>query len=178
MKKILFSLAFIFATANIFGQSTSQSFERAGFRVKCHCKLEYHAELTNLARRQASGSGIIGSYVCFLNIEDVNKALSANVNVYDYSPAYRGLDRAQIFSYEKRYLEDYATNLGRSRITYDFVDYKGLSAIRYSFLQEGIYTEVLVFLSHQKHYQIQVMSNDASNRRRVFDEMINSFETF
>lgn len=178
MKKILLFFAFIICTSNTFCQSTFQNFQSAGFRVKCSCKLEYDAESTNLAKRQAPGSGIIGSYVGFSNIEDINKALIANVNVYDHSPAYRGINPAQITFLEKKYLEDYANNLGKSGITYDFVYYKGSNAIKYSFMQEGIYSDVIVFLSNQKHYQILVMSNNATNRNRVFKEMIDSFETY
>ena len=79
-----------------------------------------------------------------------------NINIYDESKSYRNIQPSGYATFEKKYLEQYATNLKNAGISYTYTTYQGVSAIEYTFDQQGLPTKAIIFLKSKKSYLLQV----------------------
>jgi hypothetical protein len=75
--------------------------------------------------------------------------------------------------YVSKYLEQYATNLKNSGIAYTYTTYQGVSAIEYTFDQQGLPTKAIIFLKNKKSYLIQVGTR--KNLSTKFSSLKSSF---
>jgi hypothetical protein len=79
-----------------------------------------------------------------------------NINIYDESKNYKNIQSSGYATFEKEYLEEYATNLKNAGMRYTYVTYQGVSALEYTFDQQGLPTKALIFLKNKKSYLLQV----------------------
>ena len=148
---ILIFLFFI----NIYPQNSYQTFPTAGFKVKSGCQLEVNKTFIQMAEQQGMNN-ILAAYVCAENREDLNIGVINNINIYDETKNYKDLQPSGYAIYEKNYLKQYATNLENAGISYNYTTYHGVPAIEYSFSQQGLPTNAIIFLKDKKSYLLQV----------------------
>ncbi len=155
-KKIISStiLALLFI-ANIYGQETYQTFTNAGFKVKCGCKLYVNTTFISMAKQQGANN-ILAAYICAENEDNPDIGVINNINIYDESKSYKNIQPSGYSTFEKKYLEQYATNLKNAGISYTYTTYQGVSAIEYTFDQQGLPTKAIIFLKNKKSYLLQV----------------------
>ena len=155
-KKLIFlmTLALIFTT-NLYGQDGYQTFANAGFKVKCGCKLYVNTLFINMAEQQGMNN-VLAAYICAENEDNPDIGVIHNINIYDESSSYKKLQTADYALFEKKYLEEYATNLKNAGMRYAYVTYQGVSALEYTFDQQGLPTKALIFLKNKKSYLLQV----------------------
>ncbi len=157
MKKKIISttiLALLFI-ANIYGQETYQTFTNAGFKVKCGCKLYVNTTFISMAKQQGANN-ILAAYICAENEDNPDIGVINNINIYDESKSYKNIQPSGYATFEKKYLEQYATNLKNAGISYTYTTYQGVSAIEYTFDQQGLPTKAIIFLKNKKSYLLQV----------------------
>lgn len=157
MKKKIISttiLALLFI-ANIYGQETYQTFTNAGFKVKCGCKLYVNTTFISMAKQQGANN-ILAAYICAENEDNPDIGVINNINIYDESMSYKKIQPLGYATFEKIYLEQYATNLKNAGISYTYTTYQGVSAIEYTFNQLGLPTKAIIFLKNKKSYLLQV----------------------
>ena len=147
-------LALLFV-ANIYGQETYQTFTTAGFKVKCGCKLYVNTTFIQMAKQQGANN-IIAAYICAENEDNPDLGVINNINVYDESKSYKNIQPSGYAYFEKKYLEQYATNLKNAGISYTYATYQGVSALEYTFDQQGLPTKAIMFLKNKKSYLLQV----------------------
>ena len=117
---------------------------------------------------------VIAAYLCAENEDNPEYGVINNINIYDESSSYSGISRDKYAYFEKKYLEEYAKQLSANGMTYEYVTYKGVSALQYSFDQMGLPTKAIMFLKDKKSYLIQVGSR--YNLATKFNALKNSFE--
>jgi hypothetical protein len=164
-------LALLFV-ANIYGQDTYQTFTSAGFKVKCGCKLYVNTTFISMAKQQGMNN-IIAAYICAENEDNPDIGVIHNINIYDESKSYKNIQPSGYAYFEKKYLEQYATNLKNSGIAYTYTTYQGVSAIEYTFDQQGLPTKAIIFLKNKKSYLIQVGTR--KNLSTKFSSLKSSF---
>jgi len=147
-------LALLFV-ANIYGQETYQTFANAGFKVKCGCKLYVNTTFITMAKQQGMNN-ILAAYICAENEDNPDIGVIHNINIYDESKSYKNIQPSGYATFEKKYLEQYATNLKNTGISYTYTTYQGVSAIEYIFEQQGLPTKAVIFLKNRKSYLLQV----------------------
>jgi hypothetical protein len=147
-------LALLFV-ANIYGQETYQTFTNAGFKVKCGCKLNVNTIFITMAKQQGINN-ILAAYICAENEDDPDIGAIHNINIYDESKSYKNIQPTSYATFEKKYLKQYATNLKNAGFSYTYATYQGVSAIEYTFDQEGLQTKAIIFLKNKKSYLLQV----------------------
>lgn len=147
-------LALLFV-ANIYGQETNQTFTSAGFKVKCGCKLYVNTTFIQMAKQQGMNN-ILAAYICAQNEDNPDIGVIHNINIYDESKSYKNIQPSGYATFDKKYLEQYATNLKNSGISYNYITYQGVSAIEYTFDQQGLPTKAIIFLKNKKSYLLQV----------------------
>ncbi|MDO9511231.1 MAG: hypothetical protein Q7J34_05700 [Bacteroidales bacterium] len=147
-------LALLFI-ANIYGQETYQTFTNAGFKVKCGCKLYVNTTFISMAKQQGANN-ILAAYICAENEDNPDIGVINNINIYDESKSYKNIQPSGYATFEKKYLEQYATNLKNAGISYTYTTYQGVSAIEYTFDQQGLPTKAIIFLKNKKSYLLQV----------------------
>ncbi len=157
MKKKIISmtiLALLFV-ANIYGQETYQTFVNAGFKVKCGCKLYLNTTFITMAKQQGINN-ILEAYICAENEDNPDIIVINNINIYDESKSYKNIQTSSYATFEKKYLEQYTTNLKNAGISYNYTTYQGVSAIEYTYDQQGLPTKAIIFLKNKKSYLLQV----------------------
>jgi len=157
MKKKIISitiLALLFV-ANIYGQETYQTFATEGFKVKCGCKLYVNTTFIQMAKQQGMNN-ILAAYICAENEDNPDIAVINNINIYDESKSYKNIPLSGYATFEEKYLEQYATNLKNAGINYEYTTYQGVSALEYTFDQQGLPTKAIIFLKNKQSYLLQV----------------------
>jgi hypothetical protein len=147
-------LALLFV-ANIYGQETYQTLTSAGFKVKCGCNLYVNTTFIQMAKQQGINN-ILAAYICAENEDNPDIGLIHNINIYDESKSYKNIQPSGYATFEKKYLEQYATNLKNAGMIYSYTTYQGISAIEYTFDQQGLPTKAIIFLKNKKSYLLQV----------------------
>lgn len=155
MRNISITILALLFVANIYGQETYQSFTSAGFKVKCGCKLYVNSTFISMAKQQGMNN-ILAAYICAENEDNPDIGVIHNINIYDESKSYKNIQPSGYASFEKKYLEQYATNLKNAGISYSYTTYQGVSAIEYTFDQQGLPTKAIIFLKNKKSYLLQV----------------------
>lgn len=177
MKTKILSIAisiFIFS-ANSLAQQAYQTFSSAGFKVQCGCKLYKNSLFIEMAESQGINN-IKGAYVCIENESNPDRAVAYNINIYDNSKDYANMSPAHYGFYEKKLLEQYASNLKDANMRYTMTTYKGEAAIEYTLYQFGdVPTKALFFLKNQKSYLLQVGTREGVNNK--FNALKSSFTT-
>lgn len=157
MKKGIISMIILvqlFVT-NLYSQDTYQTFVSAGFKVKCGCKLYVNTLFITMAKQQGMDN-VLAAYICAENEENPDLGVIYNINIYDESNNYKKLNTSDYSLFEKNYLEQYATSLKNSGMRYTYTTYQGVSALEYTFDQQGMPTKALIFLKNKKSYLLQV----------------------
>jgi hypothetical protein len=157
MKKKIISITIlaIFFVANIYGQETYQTFTTAGFKVKCGCKLYVNTTFIQMAKQQGM-SNIIAAYICAENEDNPDIGVINHINIYNETKSYKNIQPSGYALFEKKYLEQYATNLKNAGISYSYTTFQGVSTIEYTFDQQGLPTKAIIFLKNKKSYLLQV----------------------
>lgn len=155
MRNISMTILALLLVANIYGQETNQSFPNAGFKVKCECKLYVNTTFISMAKQQGVND-ILAAYICALNEDNPDLGVIHNINIYDESKSYTSIQPSGYTTFEKKYLEQYATNLKNAGINYTYTTYQGVSSIEYTFDQQGLPTKAIIFLKNKKSYLLQV----------------------
>lgn len=156
MKKIYFLL--LVGLTSVFSmnaQTAYQIFESAGFKVKSDCSFSKNITFVRMARDQGMNN-VLAAYICGENTEDPQTGVITNINIYDESSNYKKLKPSEYSDFEAKYLKQYSSNLSAAGITYNYITYLGVSAIEYTFSQQGLPTKAIVFLKDKKSYLIQV----------------------
>lgn len=174
MRKTLLIITLFFA-ATFIGKSQAgyQTFPSAGFKVKCGCKLYVNSTFIQMAKQQGE-MGIIGAYICAENEDNPDIAVIVNINVYDESPSYKSISTTGYALFEKKYLDQYAKNLSSSGIQYNYTTYKGVSALEYTYDQNGTPTKAIMFLNGKKSYLLQTATRKGLTTK--YTALKNSFE--
>ncbi|MBC8146636.1 MAG: hypothetical protein H8E98_01480 [Bacteroidetes bacterium] len=154
-KIISITILALFFVANIYGQETYQIFTTAGFKIKCGCKLYVNTTFIQMAKQQGMNN-IIAAYICAENEKNPDIGVINNINIYDESKSYKNIQHSGYALFEKKYLEQYVTNLKSAGISYSYTTFQGVSALEYAFNQHGIPTKAIIFLRNKKSYLIQV----------------------
>jgi len=136
-------------------QTAYQTFESAGFMVKSDCNFNKNTTFVRMAKEQGMNN-ILAAYICGENTEDPQTGVITNINIYDESSNYKDLSPAEYSYFEAKYLKQYKSNLSAAGINYKIITYLGVSAIEYSFSQQGLPTKAIVFLIDKKSYLLQV----------------------
>lgn len=153
-KKIAILVLTVFLILNGYGQSI-QTFYSAGFKVNCDCKLVVNSTFLQLASQQGVNN-VLASYYCAENEDSYETSVVYNINIYDESDTYNSLEKSDYAQFESGYLEQYASNLKASDISYTYITYQGVDAIEYTFSQLGLPTKAIIFLKDKKSYLVQV----------------------
>jgi hypothetical protein len=155
-KKVLtITILTLFFIANIYRQSGSQTFTAAGFKVISGCKLLVNSTFIQMAKQQGI-TNVLAAYLCAENEDNPDIGVINNINIYDESKSYKNIQPSGYATFERKYLEQYATNLKNAGISYSYIKYHGVSALEYTFDQQGLPTKAIVFLKNKKSYLLQV----------------------
>lgn len=176
MKKKIISmtiLALLFV-ANMHGQESYQTFTSAGFKVKCGCKLFSNTTFITMAKQQGMNN-ILAAYICAENKDNPDIGVIHNINIYDESKSYKNIQPSGYKNFEKKYLEQYATNLKNAGMSYTYITYQGVSALEYTFDQGGLPTKAIIFLKNKKSYLLQVATRTSLTRK--YNSLKSSFVT-
>ena len=175
MKNKLLLLLMCVASVTVYAQENYQYFKTAGFKVKCGCSLYVNNTFIQMAKQQGT-IDIIGAYICAENKEDYNSGVIININIYDESKSYTTTRTAGYSKVEKAFLDSYAANLAASNLNYQYISYKGVNALQYSFSQNGLPTKAIVFVKNKKSYLIQLATR--KNLQTKYSSLIQSFEFY
>jgi hypothetical protein len=175
MKTNIFPLILlILSTAvQISAQDSFQAFPSAGFKVKCGCKLYTNSLFIQMAKQQGANN-IIAAYICAENEDNPETGVIYNINIYDESKSYNKIQPSGYAYFEKKYLEGYANNLKNAGFSYHFTTYQGVTAIEYTFDQQGLPTKAIIFLKNKKSYLIQVGTRESLTTK--YNTIKTSFE--
>ena len=154
-KILLLGIVFMVTAFEAYTQNAYQTFTSAGFKVKCECKLYINTTFITMAKQQGVNN-IIAAYVCAENEDNPDIAVINNINIYDESKSYKDIRPSDYAIFEKKILEQYATNLKNAGMNYTYVTYQGVSAIEYTFYQQSLPTKAIFFLKNKKSYLLQV----------------------
>ena len=163
----------LFFVADIYGQETYQSFPNAGFKVKCGCELYVNSTFISMAKQQGMNN-ILAAYICAENEDNADIGVIHNINIYDESENYKNIQPSDYIFFEKIYLNQYATNLKNEGISYTNIIYHGVSALEYTFKQQGLSTKSIIFIKHKKSYLLQIASK--KNLQERYNSLKSSFE--
>ncbi len=141
--------------AKIYGQETYQTFTSAGFKVKCGCELYVNTLFITMAKEQGM-TNVLAAYICAENKDSPDLGVIHNINIYDESKNYKNIQSSEYATFEKKYLEEYASNLKNAGMRFNYTTYQGVSALEYTFDQQGLPTKALFFLKNKKSYLLQV----------------------
>lgn len=154
MKVIITIASILISTSLIIAQERIQSFQSAGFKVKCGCELKVNTLYIQMAKQNGINN-IIAAYICGENENSSEIGVANNINITDESATYNKISPSYYGYFEKRTLEVYASNLQKAGFEYNYTNYKGVSALEYSFDQQGLPTKAIYFIKNKKTYLIQ-----------------------
>jgi hypothetical protein len=146
---------FLLIGFNLSAQNSYQTFASAGFKIKCACNLYINSTFIKLAN-QTGSKDIIAAYICAENEDSPELGIIYNINIYNESKSYAKIPPARYAYFEKKYLEAYAANLSNAGIPFSYTIYQGVTALEYSFDQQGLPTKAIMFLKNKKSYLLQV----------------------
>ncbi len=155
IKFLLTTISVLLFFVNIYGQDTYQTFTIAGFKVKSDCKLNVNSTFVQMAKQQGI-KNVLAAYFCAENENNPNIGVINNINIYDESNNYNKIQPSGYASFERKYLEQYATNLKSAEISFSYTTYQEVAAIEYTFNQQGLPTQAIIFLKNKKSYLLQV----------------------
>lgn len=163
----------LFFAATVYGQETYQTFPKAGFKVKCGCKLYTNSTFIQMAQQQGT-TNIIAAYICSENEDSPETGVITNINVMDESKSFKNVKTSDYTYFEKKALEKYAVNLKNAGMSYSYTTFQGVSAIEYTFDQGGtLPTKAIVFYKNKKSYLLQVATR--KNLTAKYNKLKNSF---
>lgn len=171
-KIILITILAFFFAANIYGQETYQTFTNENFKVKCGCKLYVNTTFIQMSKQQGINN-IIAAYICAENEDNPDIGVINNINIYDKSKSYKNIQPSEYTLFETKYLKQYETSLKNAGISYSYTKFQGVSAIEYTFDQQGVPTKAIIFLKNKKSYLIQVCTRKGLLTK--FNSMKSSF---
>ena len=154
-KIILIIIIALFSVANMFAQDSYQTFTSAGFKVKCGCRLYVNSTFIQMAK-QHGANNIVAAFICAENEDSPELGVIYNINIYNESKRYDKIPTSRYAFFEKKYLEEYAANLSNAGIPFSYTTYLGVTAIEYSFDQQGLPTKAIMFLKNKRSYLLQV----------------------
>ena len=173
-KIILITILVFFSGANIYGQETYQTFTTASFKVKCECKLYVNTTFIQMAKQQGA-KNILAAYICAENKDSPDIGVINNINIYDESKSYKNNKTFDFKLIEKKILEQYAVNLKNAGMSYIYTTFQGVTAIEYTFDQQGLPTKAIIFFKNKKSYLIQVGTRKNLNTK--YNSLKSSFVT-
>jgi hypothetical protein len=163
----------LFFTATIYGQETYQSFPTAGFKVKCGCKLYTNTTFIKASKQQGV-TNILAAYICGENEDSAETGVINNINIYDESKSFKNIKPSNYAYFEKKTLEQYASNLKNAGMSYSYTTFQGVSAIEYTFDQGGtLPTKAVFFLKNKKSFLLQVATR--KNLTAKYNKLKTSF---
>lgn len=146
---------FLLIGFNLSAQNSYQTFASAGFKIKCACSLYINSTFIKLAN-QTGKKDVIAAYICAENEDSPELGVIYNINIYNESKSYDRIPSSRYAFFEKKYLEAYAANLSNAGISFSNTIYQGVTALEYSFDQQGVPTKAIMFLKNKKSYLLQV----------------------
>ena len=146
---------FLLTGINLSAQNSYQTFASAGFKIKCACNLYINSTFIKLTN-QSGSKDIIAAYICAENEDSPELGVIYNINIYNESKSYAKIQPSRYAYFEKNYLEAYAANLSNAGIPFSYTIYQGVTALEYSFNQQGLPTKAFMFLKNKKSYLLQV----------------------
>ena len=149
-----------------------QTFEKAGFKVKCGCNLYSNATFLQMAEAQGIDN-VLAAYVCAENESNPYVGIVVNINVTNLANGYSSIPTAGYAQFERKFVEQYATNLKNEGIRYSKVQFQDVTALEYTFDQMGMPTKAIVFLKNKKSYLMQVGTRKNLNQK--YSQLKNSF---
>ncbi len=170
--KVIFAFMFCVSVMTGLCQNSYQTFSSAGFKVKCPCTLKVNSTFIQMMKGQ--NKTVVGAYVCAENEDNPEYGVINNINIYDESSSYVKIPSNGYAYFEKKYLEQYASQLAANGMTYKYVTFKGVTALEYSFDQMDLPTKAIMFLRNKKSYLIQVGARQ--NLETKFSSLKSSFE--
>jgi len=163
----------LLSVTNIYSQNSYQIFTNEGFKVQCECKLYENTKFISRAEKQGMRN-ILAAYICAENEDNLDIGVFHNINIYDESENYKNIQPSDYIFFEKIYLNQYATNLKNEGISYTNIIYHGVSALEYTFKQQGLSTKSIIFIKHKKSYLLQIASK--KNLQERYNSLKSSFE--
>ena len=161
-KALLFAFAASIAATSLSSAQTVQTFPKDKFMVGCNCKL--YPDVVHMRLVRESGSKVpVSAYVCAANKDSYERATINNITIQDLSANYKvyktiPADKAAAM-FETGMLKQYYDNLLANGMEAEYTTYRGVKAIRYSFMQmETMPTEAIFFIKNKKGYLLQVAS--------------------
>ena len=157
MKHVQILFMCLLSMNQTFSQSNYQYFNSAGFKVKCECQLRVNNTFIQMAQQQEQDNvRIISAYTCsdYNGVPELGKIF--NINVYDLSSNYNGMNSTSSLKFEREYLKKYAALLASNNLNFSYINYKGASAIEYYFSQMNLPTKAIFFVKNKKSYLLQV----------------------
>ena len=157
MKTLNLNITFIFLSIGIIlsAQNSYQSFPSAGFKVKCGCNLRVNALFIQMAKQQGM-ENIVAAYFCAENEDNPDIGVVVNINIYDESARYAKFKPENHAYFTRKCLESYADNLSKAGIQFSYSTFQGVTAIEYTFDQNGLPTKAIMFYKNKKSYLLQV----------------------
>jgi hypothetical protein len=149
---LFFSLIFI---SKLGAQNKVQVFKNAGFKVMCGCDLYVNSIFIDMTKQNGINN-ILAAYICAENKDNSEIGVVNNINVTDEIASFNKINPSNYAYFEKKTLETYALNLKNGGFNYNYITFKGVSALEYTFEQQGLPTKALFFLKNKKTYLIQV----------------------
>ena len=173
MKNLIVLLTLIITTNfAAFSQNSYQTFQAAGFKVKCDCNLCVNSVFTEAAKAQGTNN-IIAAYICAENEDDPQKGVIVNINVYDESANFQKFKPTLHDYFKKKILENYAAKLSQAGFKSEYVSFQGETALEYNFDQNGLPTKAIMFFKNQKSYLLQLATR--SGLAVKYDALKSSF---
>jgi hypothetical protein len=173
MKIIVTVLFVLFSLCSINAQESTQIFKNGGFKVKCGCELRVNSLYIQMAKQNGINN-IQAAYICGENENIPEIGVANNINITDESASYSKINPSNYGYFEKRTLDVYAKNLQNAGFNYQYTNYKGVSALEYSFDQMGLPTKAIFFIKNKKTYLIQVGTR--TNLLSKYNKLKDSFE--
>jgi len=169
-----YKLTFLFLFIGIIlsAQNSYQSFPAAGFKVKCGCNLRVNTLFIQTAKQQGMNN-IAAAYICAENEDDPETDVIVNINIYDESASYNKIKPENHPYFTRKCLEKYAENLSKAGIQNSYTTFQGVTAIEYTFDQNGLPTKAIMFYKNKKSYLLQVGTRNNLNTK--FNNLKQSF---
>jgi hypothetical protein len=173
MKIYITILTILISITTLVAQERTQLLSNGNFKVKCGCELRVNSLFIQMAK-QSGSNNIVAAYICAENENTPEIGVVNNINIYDESASYNKINPSNYTYFEKKSLDVYANNLKNAGFSYNYITYKGVAALEYSFDQQGLPTKAIFFLKNKKSYLIQ--AGTRANLNSKFNLLKYSFE--